>query len=108
MVEPPQKKARVGGLPDYEDKYDMAMLKLAETDEAIVAVKRKITEQMEGADRRSIIVCLEREMSDHQTRRTELADIIVNIEFAWGEIASADQSDILLQCVGDLEKLMSK
>ena len=85
----------------------MAILKLAETDEAIVAVKRNITEQMEGADRRSIIACLERDLAVHQTRRTELASIVAGIEEAWEEISCGrDWYDMFRECVRDLDNLL--
>ena len=85
----------------------MAMLELAKTDEAITSTKRKIIEQREGSDRKSIIVCLERDLALLQTRRTELASIVAGIEEAWEEISCGrDWSDSLLACVRDLEKLL--
>ena len=80
---------------------------MAKADEAIAAVKRKLTEQTEGSDRRTIIACLQRDLAKLQTFRDDLAGIIVDIDTAWGEIASAEQSAMLLQCVSDLDKLLT-
>ena len=105
VAEPPPKKARVSR--EHEDKYDIAVQELAKTDEAIAAIERKILDQREGSDRRSIIACLERDISVHQTRKTELAIIVADIEEAWGEIASGfDWSASLAECVLDLDKLL--
>ena len=107
VVEPPPKKARVARA--CEDKYDIAVQELAKADEAIAAIERKIKDQKDGENRVVIIVRLEKEMSDHQKSRIELADIIVSFVFAWDNISpGADQTEMLLQCVGDLEELMSK
>ena len=79
----------------------------AEADEAIVAVKRKISEQREGADRRVIHACLERDLAERQTFRDDLASIVAAIEEAWDKIASGhDWSEMLLECVRELDNLL--
>ena len=105
VVEPPQKKARV--VSDYKAQYDTAKLELVKTDETIVTVKRKITEQINGPDRRDIIAYREKELKHFQARRTELAGIIAGIEEAWREIAlGSDWSANLRECAADLRKLL--
>ena len=81
---------------------------MAEIDENIVATKRDISKQMKGAGRKSLIVCLERDLAVHKTRRTELAGLVALIKEAWDEIAGGDASwyDSLVACVRDLDNLL--
>ena len=105
IVEPPPKKARVSR--EHEDKYDTAKLELAKTEEDITTCTRKIRDQKEGENRLVIIAGLEKVLKEYMVRKAELADIIADIEEAWGGIANAEQSQLILQCVSDLDKLLT-
>ena len=64
---------------------------MAEIAEAIVSKKRDMSVQMEGADRRVIIACLERGIAKYEATQIEFISITSAMDQAWGHIGRGAQ-----------------